>query len=532
MCGIAGKVSDTSAVRRDLVERMCAAQEHRGPDSRGIHVGEGVGLGVQRLRVVDLATGDQPIYNEDRSVAVVLNGEIYNYRELRDDLSSRGHTFSSAGDTEVLVHLYEELGPDLVHRLNGMFAFALWDERRKRLLIGRDRVGKKPLFYAEGPGQLTFASELGSLMADSDVQRDIDPSSLDSFLAYGYIPAPYSIWNGVRKLEPAHTLVWENGRGTVTRYWRLNYSDKTDAEHSELEGELRTKIAAAVRRRMIADVPVGAFLSGGIDSSIVVSEMAAQSSQPVRTFSIGFDHEAYSELPRARMVSERYATEHTEFTVQPDAVELLPTMARHYGEPFADSSAIPSFYLAELTREHVTVALNGDGGDESFAGYRRHLADGMTGWIDQIPRALRAGVEEVARMVPEPDNRTSARAYAQRYLTTVATDAPDRYAAHIGLFDASERAAVLAPDLLETVDPARAASTIRTPWESAGGGARLDTILQTDIDTYLPGDLLTKMDIATMAHSLEARSPLLDHEVMEFAAALPARFKINRGRKK
>jgi asparagine synthase (glutamine-hydrolysing) len=531
MCGIAGKVHIDEPVPPGLVERMCAAQEHRGPDSRGVHLDEGVGLGVQRLRVIDLETGDQPIYNEDRSIAVVFNGELYNHRELREELAAEGHTFSTRGDTEVLVHLYEELGSELVRRLNGMFAFALWDARRRRLLLARDRVGKKPLFYAEDPSSLSFASELGALMVDREIPREIDPSSLDCFLAYGYIPAPYSVWRKVRKLPPAHTLTWEGGRSTLRRYWRLDYTG-ADSELADLEDGLRARVAAAVRRRMIADVPLGAFLSGGVDSSIVVSEMAVQAGEPVKTFSIGFDREEYSELPRARLIAKRFRTDHTEFVVRPDAIELLPKMVRHYGEPYADSSAIPSFYLAELTRRQVTVALNGDGGDESFAGYRRHTANAMTGWIDHMPRRLRAGAAALALRAPQAGERRAARTYATRFLAAAAADAPARYAAHVGIFDAAARKRVLAPDVLETVDPTRAADVIRRPWEAATGGSRLDVVLQTDVQTYLPGDLLTKMDIATMASSLEARSPLLDHELMEFAASIPARYKARLGKKK
>jgi asparagine synthase (glutamine-hydrolysing) len=531
MCGIAGKVAREGDVRRASIEAMCARQRHRGPDSRGVHVGDGVGLGVQRLRVIDLETGDQPIYNEDRSICVVLNGEIYNYRELRARLMQRGHTFATHSDTEVLVHLYEDRGPELVKELVGMFAFALWDSSSRRLVLARDRVGKKPLHFFEREGGLTFASELEALRADPEMPSAIDASSLDEFLAFGYIPAPNTIWRAVRKLQPGHLLVWEDGRSRIERWWRLDYSRKLDGSPAELEAGLRARVAEAVRRRMIADVPLGAFLSGGIDSSIVVSEMASQSTQPVKTFSIGFSHERFNELPRARLVAERYGTDHTEFTVEADAVSLLPRIARHYGEPYGDSSAIPTFHLAELTRREVTVALNGDGGDESFAGYPRHLANALSGGLDHIPWRPRAAVAAAAARL-RPGSRLGRAGYARRFLTTLGEDAPDRYASHVGIFSASERAAVLEPEVAAEVDAGRAAGVIRGPWESATGEDRLDRILQVDVETYLPGDLLTKVDIATMAHSLEARSPLLDHEVMEFAAALPDRLKRHRLQKK
>jgi asparagine synthase (glutamine-hydrolysing) len=531
MCGIAGKVARVGDVRRASIEAMCARQRHRGPDSHGVHSGEGVGLGIQRLRVIDLETGDQPIYNEDRSVCVVLNGEIYNYRELRERMLERGHTFSTRSDTEVLVHLYEDYGAELVTKLSGMFAFALWDSTARRLVLARDRVGKKPLHFFEGGGELTFASELEALRADPEAPSAIDPSSLDEFLAFGYIPAPNTIWRGVRKLPPGHRLTWEDGRSRVERWWRLDYSRKLDGSTEELEAGVRARVAGAVRRRLIADVPLGAFLSGGIDSSIVVAEMAAQSPRPVRTFSIGFAHERFNELPRARLIAKRYATDHTEFTVEADAVGLLPKIARHYGEPYADSSAIPTFHLAELTRREVTVALNGDGGDESFAGYPRQVANALSGWLDDIPRRPRAAVAAAAAKLRYGD-RLGRSGYARRFLTTLGEEAPDRYASHVGIFSPAERAAVLEPQVAVEVDPDRAARVIRGPWESATGEVPLDRILQVDVETYLPGDLLTKVDIATMAYSLEARSPLLDHEVMEFAAALPARLKAHRLQKK
>jgi asparagine synthase (glutamine-hydrolysing) len=532
VCGIAGKVSARGDVPAALVEAMCARQAHRGPDSRGIHRSDGAALGIQRLRVIDLETGDQPIYNEDRSVAVVLNGEIYNFPELRAELERRGHSFYTRTDTEVIAHLYEELGPKLVERLNGMFAFALWDEKRRRLLIGRDRVGKKPLFYAEGDGWLSFASELPALMADPGVAREIDPSSIDCYLAYGYVPSPWSIWRGVHKLRPAHTLVWESGETRTEPYWRLDYSTKLTGDGRELEEELRDRIGAAVRRRLISDVPLGAFLSGGVDSSIVVSEMAAASTQPVKTFSIGFEEEEYNELPRARVIAERFSTDHHEFVVEPDAIELVPKLVRHYGEPYGDSSAIPTFYLAEVTRQHVTVALNGDGGDESFAGYLRHVANSLTGHLDSVPRPLRRGVAAIGRALPRRPGSKTLLSRAQRLLVSVDADAIERYRRHVSVFNDAERAELLDPEFRASLDPSRAPGVITGPWLAASGRSMLDRLLEVDVNTYLPEDLLVKVDIASMAYSLEARSPLLDPEVMEFAAALPPREKANWGRKK
>ncbi|HZK15189.1 MAG TPA: asparagine synthase (glutamine-hydrolyzing), partial [Solirubrobacterales bacterium] len=508
MCGITGKVSQGKAVPAALIHRMCECQAHRGPDSRGIYTGDGVGLGIQRLRVIDLETGDQPVYNEDRSVVVVLNGEIYNFRELREELAGRGHSFSTQGDTEVIAHLYEEEGTDLVHRLSGMFAFALWDERRRRLLIGRDRVGKKPLFYSDWGGGFSFASELAALMVDTEIPREVDAAAIDGYLAYGYIQAPRSIWRHVKKLPPAHTLVWENGSTRIERYWRLDYSEKADAPLPELEEELRRQVAAAVRRRMIADVPLGALLSGGVDSSVVVAEMAAASPRPVKTFSIGFEQEEYNELPLARLTAERFGTDHEEFVVEPHAIEVVPKLVRHYGEPYADSSAIPSFYLAELTRRHVTVALNGDGGDESFAGYLRYVANSLSAGLDFVPRPLRQGAAAAADRLLQAGDARGMRSYGRRFLTSMGKDAPGRYADQVCIFNRSERGALLG----EPVSAAGRSATedvIAGPWREASGHSRLDVLLETDVNTYLPGDLLVKMDIASMAYSLEARSPLL-----------------------
>lgn len=534
MCGIAGQIGIGADAAEAAVSRMCACHVHRGPDSLGVHTVDGATIGIRRLRVIDLATGDQPIYNEDRSLAIVLNGEIYNFAELRDELRTRGHTFATAGDTEVIVHLYEEMGDRCVERLNGMFAFALWDQSRRRLLIARDRVGKKPLHYHLAPdGRLTFASELTALLAAGDVPRDVDLAALDTYLAFGYIQAPHSVYRDVRKLPPAHTLTWEDGRVSMSKYWQLDYLPKLEAPEADLEGELRSLVSAAVRRRMVADVPLGAFLSGGVDSSVVVSEMAFHSSQPVHTFSIGFGHDAYNELPNARLIAERFGTEHTEFTVEPHATDLLPRLVRHYGEPYADSSAVPSFYLAELTRQHVTVALNGDGGDESFAGYLRTAADARTAWLDRVPVAGRRGVAAIGPRAFSAADRRSGAEYARRFLQALPLDGPGRYAEHVGIFDAAARGRVLSGDAAAAVDPSRTAAVIGEPWLAACRAdlAPLDRLLAVDVAGYLPGDLLTKVDIATMAHSLEARSPLLDPNVMEFAARLPTRMKL-RGRQK
>jgi asparagine synthase (glutamine-hydrolysing) len=534
MCGIVGKVNrrDDVPVDRDVVERMCIALEHRGPDSRGLFVDGEVGLGIQRLRVVDLVTGDQPIHNEDGSIVVVLNGEIYNFGELREQLSRRGHRLSTQGDTEVIVHLYEEYGVDCVRHLHGMFAFALWDAQRRQLLLARDRIGKKPLFYAFRDGSLTFASELRALIEDPTVPRDVDPAAIDRYLTYGYVPTPHCVFGAARKLPPAHTLVLSDGHIRVERYWRLDYSNKvTVKDPRELHGPIRDAIRAATRRRLVADVPLGAFLSGGIDSSAVVAAMAEASTGPVKTFSIGFESEQFNELPHARRVAEQFATEHHEFVVRPDAIGIVPRIVRQYGEPFADASAIPSFYLAEVTRRHVTVALNGDGGDESFGGYTRYVANRLASRLDVLPLPLRQAAAAAGRRLPGGEV-TSWSSKARRLTTGLVLPPADRYGRYVSWFDQDQRAALYTDEFATVARRSNAPQTIAGPWQNASGDDVLDVMLEVDATTYLPDDLITKIDIATMAHALEARSPLLDHELMEFAASLPADLKVRGGQKK
>ncbi len=535
MCGIAGTVrADGREADPALVERMCVALEHRGPDFRGIHAEGPVGLGIQRLRVVDLEGGDQPIYNEDKTIAVVLNGEIYNFRELRRRLEAAGHRFRTDGDTEAIVHLYEEEGLDCVRSLDGMFAFALWDAPRRRLLVARDRVGKKPLFYSLRGGALSFASELRALLQDEEIPREIDEQALDCYLAYGYVPAPLSAFRAVRKLPPATRMVYEGGAVALERYWQLDYARKHQVEEaSELHAPLLDTLRRAVRRRLVADVPLGAFLSGGIDSSAVVAAMAQETSEPVRTFSIGFDSERFDELEHARQVAQLFGTEHEELQVRPDAIAIAPRIARHYGEPFADSSSVPSFYLAEMTRRHVTVALNGDGGDESFAGYTRYAANALAGRLERVPAPLRRLAGGLASRLPESAEEQSVRNRARRLGGSLGLDGAARYERYVSLFDREQREDLYSDEYRAELGGSDfAAEAIAEPWREASGDDRLDVLLEVDVRTYLPGDLLTKIDIATMAHSLEARSPFLDPELMQFAASIPAAMKLKGMEKK
>jgi asparagine synthase (glutamine-hydrolysing) len=529
MCGIVGKIDFAGAIDPALIHRMCAAVEHRGPDARGIHVGDGVGLGVQRLAIIDVAGGDQPIFNEDRSLAVVMNGEIYNFPALRDGLLRSGHRFSTRSDTEVLVHLYEEEGERMVQRLRGMFAFAIWDARHRRLFCARDRVGKKPFFWARRGSRVWFASELRALLEDVELEREIDPAAIDAYLALQYVPHPLSAFKDISKLPPASTLTVTADRDAIDNYWSLDYTQKLHGvPEPELEERVRELIREATRIRLMSEVPLGAFLSGGIDSTAVVAAMAEQMSEPVKTFSIGFPDEEFDELRYARLVAERFATDHHEFVVEPRALDIMPRLARHYGEPFADASAIPSFYLAELTRSHVTVALNGDGGDESFAGYRRYVPNDRASRLDRIPLSVRRLASGVVRPLGESDGTNSMRARMQRFARTIAMAPPDRYAYWMSIFDRHRRHRLLTAEFVATVH-ASAEDFITTAWTGWPASEQVDLMLSTDVQTYLPCDLLVKMDIATMAHSVEARSPFLDHQLMEFAASLPPAAKLRAG---
>jgi asparagine synthase (glutamine-hydrolysing) len=528
MCGIAGKVSASGPVDGLLLDRMCSAVEHRGPDSRGVFVEDGVGLGVQRLRVIDLVTGDQPIYNEDRSVVVVQNGEIYNYQALRVELERRGHRFATKTDTEVIVHLYEEHGANCVRSLRGMFAFALWDTVRQQLLLARDRVGKKPLFYAIKGDTLWFASEARAILEDPAIERDVDFDAVDSFLQFQYVPHPLSAFAALRKLPPAHILLWHEGRVRIDRYWRLSYRPGDIADRQEAHERIRESLLEATSLRLRSDVPLGAFLSGGVDSSAVVAAMAKQGGR-VKTFSIGFDSEGYDETEHAREIATLFDTDHHELRVEPKAIEMLPRLVWHYGEPFADHSAIPSFHLSELTRRHVTVALNGDGGDESFAGYTRYLGR-RADHIFPLPRPARSALAKVARILGRDGTEQGFRSRLER-ATYVSLLAPhDRYATWIAYFDERDRFDLYTPEFRESLGTSRTApSVIATPYLESDATDEVNRLLDVDMQTYLPGDLLVKMDIASMAHSLEVRSPLLDHELMELAASLPGAWKLDGG---
>jgi asparagine synthase (glutamine-hydrolysing) len=508
---------------------MASVINHRGPDDEGIYVKNNVGLAHKRLSILDLSpAGHQPMNNEDGSIWIVFNGEIYNFLDLREELQKKGHTFRSRTDTETIIHLYEEKGVECVHDLRGMFAFAIWDENKKRLFCARDRAGKKPFVYAHTEDGLVFASEIKSLLRDPALKRNLDYSAIHHYLTYQYVPSPLSIFKDIKKLPPAHVLIYEGGDLTIKRYWSLSYQKKLHLSSVGEYGEqFRDLFQEAVKIRLSSDVPLGAFLSGGIDSSLVVAVMSRLMNQPVKTFSIGFEEEGYDEVAFARIIAEKYETDHHEFTVKPDAVSILPQLVWHYNEPFADSSAIPTYYVSKMTRDFVTVALNGDGGDESFAGYERYVADKLADYYRRVPPFIREGIiRRVVDTLPHSTNRRNFFRRLKRFVKGISEPPERRYVRWICFFDNEMKGDLYTPSFkdlnreLDSVD-------LTVKWyERADAEQFLDRTLFVDVMSYLPEDLLVKVDIASMAHSLEARSPFLDHKVMEFAALLPPNLKL------
>jgi asparagine synthase (glutamine-hydrolysing) len=518
MCGIAGWAGAVDA-DEEVLRRMCDAIAHRGPDDEAFHVEPGrVGLGFRRLSIIDLESGRQPIADEDGRNVVTCNGEIYNFRRLGEALRSRGHRFSTGSDVEPIVHLYEESGVECLQELRGMFAVALWDSGQDRLLLARDRMGVKPLYWAEVRGGLLYASEPGAILASGLVVARPDLEALGQYMTLQYVPPPMSGFAGIHKLAPGERLVWQSGAFRIERWWQLEYEPKHEPE--DLLGELDALLDEATAMRMVADVPVGAFLSGGIDSSLVTSYMAAHSTQ-VRTFSIDFPDERYSEGRYARQVSEIYGTDHEEFLVEPDMIPAVAQAVRHAGEPFADSSAIPTYLLCELTKRHVTVALSGDGGDEAFAGYLRHKLATSVDRLGPLPDLGRPIAQRLSRL-----GIGGRGARLVRGATTMTRPRQDRYAAVMSHFTPEGLDRLCRPDFLE------AAGGPRVAWDEVLAIPDLDGVdayAALDVATYLPGDLLVKVDRMSMAHGLEVRSPLLDHRVHEFAAHLPGRMKLRRG---
>jgi asparagine synthase (glutamine-hydrolysing) len=516
ICGFAGKCKSPPSEFSAILQSMTDQLQHRGPDSAGFFSQPEINLGIRRLRVIDLQTGEQPISTEDGTLQIILNGEIYNFQSLRADLEKKGHRFHTQSDTEVVLYAYQEFGVECVTHLRGMFAFAIWDSKRQRLFLARDRVGKKPLYYTHIAGQLIFASELKSLLQHPATPRAINPTAVDMYLTSGYIPAPYTILKNVYKLSPAHWLTYEieTDHLALQPYWQLDYTPKTSLSIQDTALELRHLLTEAVRLREISDVPLGAMLSGGIDSTIIVGLMSENAR--VKTFSIGFAEAAYNELPYARQVATQFQTDHHELIVTPPSADDLSDIAWYLDEPMADVSAIPTYYLARLARQNVTVALNGDGGDESFAGYKRYQAVMA---YQRIPTWTRQLIEPALAKIPPRQNFRHPIERARRAIQLSQQPLVQQFAYWLTLFDENSRQRLYTPAFAEQID-------IHDASEANLPSGKLDWMMAHDIQHYLPGDLLVKMDRMTMAYSLEARSPFLDHKVMEFAARLPENFKM------
>ena len=528
MCGIAGFISrenNAPVVEREItLDKMCKIITHRGPDEQGVAVEGRAALGMRRLSIIDIKSGQQPIYNETGTKFIVFNGEIYNFRELKNDLESRGHRFKTNSDTETILHAYEEYGADCVSRLRGMFAFAIWDKSDESLFIARDRVGKKPLFYAvTDKGNFVFGSELKVLLAHGEISKEIDYAALDAYLTFGYVPEEFCIFKSVSKLEPGHFLIYKNDEIKTKKYWDFDYSPivevKSEAEYIEV---LREKLKEAVRVRLISEVPLGAFLSGGVDSSAIVAMMSQLLDAPVKTFSIGFREDSFNELKYARIAAKHYNTEHHEFIVTPELVETIDEIVWHFDEPFADPSSLPTYMVAKMARDFVTVVLSGDGGDELFGGYTRYATDSKRSGLEKLPRSIRRNLlQPLIGVLPHG-------AKGRNYLYNASLDATDRYIDSISHFGSLKKNALYNAAFRRNLNGGfdKGADVFR---EIAGGVSsenQLDKLLYLDSKTYLPSDILTKVDRMTMAASLEARVPLLDHELIEYVQKIPAQLKL------
>ena len=528
MCGIAGFVGNVSSGGIDrrkaeaVLESMCEAIRHRGPDDQGTIIKGSAALGMRRLSIIDLSGGHQPMSGEDESVTIVFNGEIYNYLEVEPLLEARGHRFRSRSDTEVIVHAYEEFGSACLELLRGMFAFAIWDDRKQTLFLARDRAGKKPLYYClTSKGTLVFGSELKSLLRHPEVPSEINLEALDAYFTLGYVPDPLTIFSGIHKLPPGHHLTFVDGRITIQQYWDFEFEPAELGNEQDYIEELRSLLNESVRLRLIADVPLGAFLSGGVDSSTVVALMARNMDQPVKTFSIGFHEDSYNELEFARLTARKFGTDHHEFFVTPDICEIVDELVWHFDEPFADSSAIPTYMVSKLAREHVKVVLSGDGGDEVFGGYTRYVVERKRRLFSRVPGFLRKGVmQPLSRRLPHG-------ARGRNFLHNIALDPVERYLDSMSIFTGLNRALLYTSDFKASLGQStQTASRFRELAGNVKTNEAIDKLLYIDSKTYLPGDILTKVDRMSMAVSLEARAPLLDHKLIEFMARTPATLKL------
>jgi asparagine synthase (glutamine-hydrolysing) len=534
MCGIYGIADFTrpDASLAAVLDSMGSVIEHRGPDDQGHYLGRGIGLGMRRLSIIDLSGGHQPISNEDKSVWVVLNGEIYNFKDLRRRLEGKGHQFRTRTDTEVIVHLYEDEGFDFLKHLRGMFAVALWDAKHERLLLGRDRIGEKPLYVRHESGRLLFGSEMKSILQVEGVPRRLNFVGLQEYLALGYVPAPLTLLEGIVKLLPGHCLIFEKGRLEDRAYWDVPLGKVEACSEEEWICRLQEKLLETVQSQLVSDVPLGAFLSGGLDSSAIVAVMARLSSRPVKTYSIGYDgpHTYYNELPYAKIVADRFGTDHNEIVVQPEIARLLPRLIWHLDEPIADSACLTTYLVSKLARDSVTVILSGVGGDELFGGYRRYLGDSVHRWYRMIPAPIRGRwLRALISHVPQ-DRHTAWKDYA-RYLAAFAKTAEEdpvtRYMSYVTLLSPEAQKelfrGVAEHDESGTAIPG---GTLRRYFDHSEGAESVDRIIYADLKTSLPDDLLALTDRMSMAASIECRAPLVDFELIELASRIPASLKV------
>jgi len=529
MCGIAGFIDKQGATpifvhaeRASLLNRMCRVLRHRGPDDQGVLIKDGVALGMRRLSIIDLAGGQQPISGEDGSATIVFNGEIYNFLELKQHLQGRGHVFKTHSDTEAIVHAYEEYGASCVDHLRGMFAFAIWDDKEQQLFIARDRVGKKPLYYTTtADGTFVFGSELKALLQHPGILRETDPEALDAYLTLGYVPDPLSIFRGIHKLPPGHHLTFSKGEVHIAQYWDFQFSPAETKPENECLEELRQLLDESVRLRLVSDVPLGAFLSGGIDSSTIVALMARQMGQPVKTFSIGFHEDSYNELEFARLTAKKYGTDHHEFFVTPEICSIVDELVWHFDEPFADSSAIPTYMVSKLAREYVTVVLSGDGGDELFAGYTRYVVDRGRSTFAYMPGLVRKGLmQPLSSHLPHGT-------LGRNFIHNISLDPIDRYLDSVSVFTRLNKESLYTDGFRQQLrDGDWVTKCFHKLVEKVGTRNSLDRLLYLDSKTYLPGDIMTKVDRMSMAVSLEARAPLLDHKLIDFVTHIPASLKL------
>ncbi|PIU41082.1 MAG: asparagine synthase (glutamine-hydrolyzing) [Candidatus Omnitrophica bacterium CG07_land_8_20_14_0_80_42_15] len=535
MCGICGIVNKN--VDDVTLRSMCKKLTHRGPDDEGIYISHGtnvsVGLGHRRLSIIDLSmNAHQPISNEDGTAWLIINGEIYNYQKLREQLELKGHRFRSSSDSEVVIHLYEDFGEKCLLHLRGAFAFAIWDEKQDKLFLARDRIGKKPIIYYYDGQTFCFASEFSALLESGFVKKEINYEAIHHYLTFGYVPAPNTIYKKVFKLLPAHYCSYQNGKLDFTKYWDLDYANKIVISEEEAAIELIKILKEATRLRLISDVPLGAFLSGGVDSSAVVALMS-QLTNKVKTFSIGFEDEDFNELKYARNVAKKYATDHKEFIVKPKALEILPLLVERYGEPYADSSAIPTYYVSKETSKYVKVALNGDGGDESFAGYERYQVMKIAEKYNRLPAIMRNIITQMAmRVLPDSVNFKDKRRRLRRFLENISAPFYSRYCHWVSLIDDISKNSLYSENFKMWIETGDCANWIRDFTNLPHNMELVDRLMAIDIKTNLANDLVVKMDIASMANSIETRSPFLDQEVMQFAARLPANFKLKGSVKK